>query len=266
MSRKQRGDKQGKAKDNDFWRLSFYLPHPVKELAEFGKDAGAKIVYDGAHVLGLIAGKTFQDPLREGADVITASTHKTFPGPQGGIILSNMEKEDWKKVQNAVFPGLVSNHHLHRLPALAITLMEMLSFGKDYAGQIVKNAKMLAKKLDSGGFKVLWKERGYTQSHQIVADTRSQGGGKWVAEALEKANIIINKNLLPWDDVNNPADPSGVRIGVQEMTRFGMKENEMNKIGDFISRVCMKKEDPAQVGKEVSEFRKGFTEVKYALK
>lgn len=242
------------------------FPHPVKELADVGKEVGAKIVYDGAHVLGLIAGGEFQDPLHEGADILTASTHKTFPGPQGGIILANTDERTWKEIQNSVFPGLVSNHHLHRLPATVITLLEMEEFGKEYARQIIKNAKALGKKLDEFGFGVLGKGKGYTESHQLVVDTRAQGGGKLVAELLEQANIIVNKNLLPWDEVSKPADPSGIRVGVQEMTRFGMKEKDMGYLGELIKNVCIDKKDPKKVKREVMEFRKQFTRVKYCLK
>jgi glycine hydroxymethyltransferase len=243
----------------------FPFPHPVKELAEVGKEVGAKVVYDGAHVLGLIAGGKFQDPLREGADVITASTHKTFPGPQGGIILASTDEETWKHIQNKIFPGLVSNHHLHRLPAMVITLLEMEKFGPEYASQIIKNAKALGKALDGNGFTVLGGDKGYTESHQLVADVRNQNGGKWVAEALEKANIILNKNLMPWDDVNNPGNPSGIRIGTQEMTRFGMKEKDMETLAELMKKVCIDKEDPEKVKNDVIDFRKNFTEVKYCL-
>ena len=115
-----------------FGQSLFLFPLPIKELRDAVAEVGAKVVYDGAHVMGLMAGKKFQDPLKEGADLVTGSTHKTLPGPQGGIILGNMEDEkEIKRVDSKVFPGLVSNHHLHRLAALGITLAEELAFGKE---------------------------------------------------------------------------------------------------------------------------------------
>ena len=131
----------------------FLFPHPVEDAREAADEVGAKVIYDGAHVLGLIAGGYFQDPLREGADLLVGSTHKTFPGPQGGIILC---KEDIaKKIDDAVFPGVVSNHHLHHLAALGIATAEMIEFGSDYAKQIIKNSKALAQELYELGFNVL---------------------------------------------------------------------------------------------------------------
>jgi len=236
------------------------FPQPVKELREACDKVGAKIVYDAAHVLGLIAAGMFQDPLREGADLITTSTHKTFPGPQGGMILGNVGEETQKKIQTAVFPQFSSNHHLHRLPALYGALREMQEFGKDYAGRIIKNAQALARELDDLGFNVLAKERGFTRSHQVLVNCGQPGSGGVAAEALERANIILNKNIIPGDGID-PRHPRGIRIGVQEMTRYGMKENEMKQIAEFIKRVVLDKENPETVGKEVAAFRAGFREI-----
>lgn len=240
------------------------FPQPIKELREACDKVGAKIVYDAAHVLGLIAAGMFQDPLREGADIITTSTHKTFPGPQGGMILGNVGEETQKKIQTAVFPQFSSNHHLHRMPALYGALREMQTFGKDYAGQIVKNAQALARELDNLGFNVLAKERGFTRSHQVLVNCGQPGSGGVAAEALERANIILNKNIIPGDGID-PRHPRGIRIGVQEMTRFGMKEDAMKQIAEFIKRVVLDKENPETVGKEVAAFRAGFQGVKYCF-
>ncbi|MBN2331071.1 MAG: serine hydroxymethyltransferase [Candidatus Aenigmarchaeota archaeon] len=241
------------------------FPHPVREFSSACAEVGAKLLYDGAHVLGLIAGKQFQDPFREGADIMTASTHKTFPGPQGGIILGNTEDEAWKKVKFRIFPGLVSNHHLHRIPAMLIALLEAQRFGADYARQTVKNARALGEALEELGFKVLASDKGYTKSHQILVDVRENGGGKYVAGALEEANIILNKNILAWDDVNNPDDPSGLRIGTQELTRMGMKESEMKHVAELMRRVVMDKADRVAVREEVIGFRRDFQQVHYCF-
>ena len=240
------------------------FPQPIKELREACDKVGAKIVYDAAHVLGLIAAGMFQDPLREGADIITTSTHKTFPGPQGGVILGNVGEETQKKIQTAVFPQFSSNHHLHRMPALYGALREMQTFGKDYAGQIVKNAQALARELDNLGFNVLAKERGFTRSHQVLVNCGQPGSGGVAAEALERANIILNKNIIPGDGID-PRHPRGIRIGVQEMTRFGMKEDAMKQIAEFIKRVVLDKENPETVGKEVVAFRAAFQKIEYSF-
>ncbi len=244
---------------------SVYLfPHPVREIANAAHAVGAHVVYDAAHVLGLIVGKRWHNPLDEGADVVTASTHKTFPGPQGGIVATR-SRDLFKAIGRAVFPYFVSNHHLHRLPALAITAVEMKHFGEAYADQVVRNARALAEALAAEGFKVLGEHLGYTKSHQVVLDVRPQGGGAKSAKLLEEANIIVNKNLLPYDPPDAIKDPSGLRIGVQEMTRFGMKEDDMAQIAAFIKRVLMDREEPSKVAKEVAEYRSHYVDVKYCF-
>jgi glycine hydroxymethyltransferase len=246
-----------------FGASMFLFPHPVLEAREVCDEVGAKIVYDGAHVLGLIAGGRFQDPLREGADAVTGSTHKTFPGPQGGIILC--KKDIAEKVDYAVYPGTVSNHHLHHIAALAICMLEMLEFGKKYAAQIVQNAKSLAQELYELGFDVLCEKKGFTESHQVVMNVSGNGGGSEVAERLERANIIANKNLLPWDNADNAANPSGLRLGVQELTRIGMKKSEMTEVANFLKRIILDGERPEKVGKDVIEFKKGYQSVCYSF-
>jgi glycine hydroxymethyltransferase len=240
----------------------FLFPHPIREIKEILDDT--KILYDAAHVLGLIAGNRFQNPLREGADVVASSSHKTFPGPQGGMVYTDNEKIS-KQVAQAILPGLISNHHLFRLPSLAITLIEMLEFGEKYADQTVKNAKKLASSLYEMGFSVLCEHKGFTESHQVAIDVRENKGGKTVAETLERANIICNKNLLPWDKDADTDDPSGIRLGVQECTRTGMNESEMEHIANLITRVIIKGEKPEKIREEVIQFKKEYSETKYCF-
>lgn len=239
----------------------FLFPHPVKEAKEAADEVGAKVMYDGAHVLGLIAGGKFQDPLKEGADVVAGSTHKTFPGPQGGIILCKNDISH--KIDDAVFPGVVSNHHLHHLAALGIATAEMLEFGSAYAGQTIKNAKALAQSLHEEGFNVLCEDLGFTESHQVAMDVSNLGDVAKLAKSLESNNIILNKNLLPWDDVNRSDDPSGLRMGTQELTRRGLKESEMAEVAAFIKKVAM---DGADVKDDVSEFMSQYNKVHYAFR
>jgi glycine hydroxymethyltransferase len=241
----------------------FLFPHPIKEAREACDEVGASIVYDGAHVLGLIAGGQFQDPLREGADIVTGSTHKTFPGPQGGIILCQKKYAD--VVDEAVFPGTVSNFHLHHKAALAITLAEMKKFGKAYAKQIVKNSQALGAYMDEMGFNVLCKDLGYTKSHQIAIDVSKNGGGSVLAAKLEKANIITNKNLFPWDDVHTTDNPSGLRLGTQELTRIGMKEREMKEVAKLFKRVIIDREQPEKVKRDVIHLKSQYQTVQYCF-
>ncbi|AEA47108.1 serine hydroxymethyltransferase [Archaeoglobus veneficus] len=239
------------------------FPHPVKEIAEIAAEIGARVVYDGSHVLGLIAGKQFQDPVKEGADVITASTHKTFFGPQRAIILCKAELA--KKIDNAVFPGVVSNHHLHSLAGYVIACLEMLEFGEAYARQIVRNAKRLAERMHELGFNVVGEHLGFTESHQVAVDVTEFGGGDPVAKLFERINIILNKNLLPWDDLTKTKNPSGIRIGVQEITRLGMKEGEMEKLAEIMWDAVNGKKSEDKLRQEVIELKKEFNTIKYAF-
>jgi len=241
------------------------FPHPVEELANTFQQQDAKICFDAAHVAGLVAGAQFQDPLHEGADAMTCSTHKTLPGPQGGMILSKAEHGE--KIKKSTFPGNVSNHHLHHLAGKAIMFAEMLAFGKAYASQIVKNSRALAQALHERGFLVLGEKKGFTKSHLLVADITKYGDGKAIEKKLEDANIILNRNLLPYDIKagRHFEAPGGIRAGVSEVTRLGMKESEMQEIAELMTRVVVKGEDPRTIAKEVAEFRKNFQRVSYAF-
>jgi len=245
-----------------FGQSVFLFPTPIKELRSAFDEVGCTTWYDGAHVLGLIAGKRFQDPLREGADVVSGSTHKTLPGPQHGMITSDLTKEGLESaLRRGVFPGVTSNHHLHSVAALAVTLAETKEFGEAYADQIVRNSKALGQALHERGLEVLCEHLGFTESHTLVMDVEQFQGGAKVAKDLEDANMIVNKNLLPWD--SNPVRPCGIRLGSQEITRIGMKESHMAEIADFVARVVVKGEPPESVRKDVIEFKKDFTKVHY---
>lgn len=243
----------------------FPFPHPIGELAEIFHNVGATVGYDAAHVAGLIAGGTFQDPLREGADVVSLSTHKTLFGPQHGGVLSWSKYAD--NIKRATFPGMVSNHHLHALAGVTVACAEMLEFGKEYTRQVIRNAKALAQDLHERGFKVLAEHKGFTESHVILIDITQQGDGGSLEETLEKANIIINRNLLPWDikEGRHFMHPGGIRLGTSEITRLGMKESEMAEIAEFIKRVIIDKEDVHKVKSDVAEFRRDYEKVHYCF-
>ena len=243
----------------------FLFPHPVKELADFLKGYNIHVNYDAAHVAGLIAGKQFQDPLREGADTMTMSTHKTLFGPQGGLVLGFEKFGD--AIKKATFPGLTSSHHIHHMAAKAVTFAEALEFGKDYAIQVIKNAKALAESLNNAGFKVLGEKRGFTKSHQIAVDVLKYSDGGRVEADLEKANIIVNRQLIPGDIKagRNYFHPGGIRLGVSEITRLGMKQSEMEVVGSLIKDVIIDKKDPKKIANKVKSFRKKFQKVHFCF-
>ena len=259
-------DKQGKLpKIAMFGGSVFLFPHPVKELADFLKGYNIHINYDAAHVAGLIAGGQFQDPLREGVDTMTMSTHKTLFGPQGGLVLA-FEK-DADAIKKATFPGLTSSHHIHHMAGKAVTFAEALEFGKEYASQTIKNAKLLAAELANLGFKVLGEKMGYTESHQTVVNVLDYGDGGKIEADLEKANIIVNRQLIPGDlkAKRNYMSPGGIRLGTSEITRLGMKESEMQQIASLIKQVIIDKKDPKEITSQVIDFRKNYQKTEYCF-
>ena len=247
-----------------FGQSVYLFPTPLNELRDAIDEVGCTVWYDAAHVLGLIAGNRFQDPLREGADVISGSTHKTLPGPQHGMIISDLTKEKLESsLRRGVFPGVTSNHHLHSVAALPVTLAETREFGEAYADQTIRNAKALAQSLHERGFDVLCEENGFTESHTLVVDVEEHQGGAKVAKALEDVNIMVNKNLLPWDD--DPVRPSGIRLGSQELTRLGMRESAMTEVAELIHRTVSGAAPVESIRESVREFKSGFTKVHYCF-
>ena len=239
----------------------FLFPEPVAEVAAFCKTKNIPLLYDGAHVLGLVAGGQFQAPLQEGATWMTGSTHKTFPGPQRGVILGNLdaegEKKYWPAADRGVFPGSSSNHHLNTLPALVVATREMQQYGREYAAQIVRNAQALGRSLDALGTAVEARDFGYTQSHMIAVNVAQAGGGVEVAKRLEDNDIIVNYNMVPGDA--DPRNPSGLRIGVPEMTRFGMDERAMGELAQLMHDAIGGKD----VKSQVHNLRGRYTVMKY---
>ncbi len=228
---------------------------PVRELRPLADELGFYIAYDAAHVTGLIASGVFKNPLEEGADIMFGSTHKSFPGPQGGFVVSN-NKELIIKVGNTLSPSLVTSHHLNRLPALAASVLEMKEFGEEYGHQIVKNSKALASALDKYGFNVLGKHKGFTESHLMLVnlgDIIDHAPAKY----LEKAGILVS------DDFSGAAPE--IRIGTPEITRKGFKEKDMEQIAIFFKRLLIDKESPEIVARDVEEFSRQFSGVEYTF-
>ncbi len=220
----------------------FLFPHPVRELSEaLQRYPQTLLVYDASHVFGLIAGKRFQNPLAEGARVVFGSTHKTLPGPQGGIILSN-EDELMDRIVEALYPALVTNHHLFRLPALGVCLLEMRRWGGHYADQVIANAQALGQAIQSRGVDVVSHQGRFTQSHTILVRTAPYGSSKEMATRLEEANIIVTAAHLPEE-----LGMEGVRIGTQEITRLGAKENDMEPLAKLLVDVITGRKSPVEV-------------------
>lgn len=229
---------------------SFFLfPYPVQEITNVAREVGAIVGYDGSHVLGLIAGKEFQLPFKEGVNILVGSTHKSLFGPQGGIILA--DKEHGESMKKKIEPMFVDNAHWNRVTALTLALAEMKEFGQKYAKQVIQNAKRLAKTLAEYGFPVVCAELGFTESHQVLLSYEHYEKGLEVARNLEEANIIVD---------------CGMRLGTCEVTRRGMKEEEMEQIAEFIKRVEIDKEETEKVKKDVKTFVKDFNRIEYCFK
>ncbi|MBP03448.1 MAG: serine hydroxymethyltransferase [Euryarchaeota archaeon] len=249
-----------------FGQSVFLFPTPLEELSDAAHEVGASVMYDAAHVLGLVAGGVFQDPLREGADVMTGSSHKTFPGPQGGFLISDSEDPKMhRRLNNAVFPGTCSSYHLHHVAGKAVALAEFEAFGKDYARDIVRNARALAESLAERGFDVLAEERGYTASHQVLTrhGDKDSGAGRDAAQMLEKAGIITNMNMLPGD--TKALSPSGLRLGVPELTRVGMGADQMDQVAHFFQRALIDGHDLNSVKADVELFKDDYSTVQYCF-
>jgi glycine/serine hydroxymethyltransferase len=249
---------------------------PVREIAafvhaEFGADNPERpfIMYDGAHVLGLL-GPHFQDPLAEGADIVTGSTHKTFFGPQRGVILGNIAPGSafeplWHHIESRTFPGHVSNHHLGTMLGLLGAAYEMIHFRDDYPRQVIRNAKAFATALSDQGLAVEGDAgREFTETHQVLLRT-GQVQGVVLADRLEANNIITNPQALHGDA--GFAVASGVRLGTQEMTRYGMKEPDFSELAALIAEIGGAGPDKCRDSwrEAVIAFRSRFTDMQYCF-
>ncbi len=240
------------------------FPFPIQAMREIIAEWGGQIFFDGAHQLGLIAGGQYQDPLREGAAVMTGSAGKTFSGPQSGIIVWD-DPSLTVPITDAIFPMLAATHQVNRVAALAASAAEMLAFGEIYIAQIVRNAKALGAALARRGISVLGAHKGYTTTQQVIADVRHFGGGLEVAQRLARANIITNKNLIPSDRPEDWNLPGGLRMGTIEVTRLGMHEAEMETVADFITRILVDGVAPENVERDVTEFRQAYQTLYYCF-
>jgi glycine/serine hydroxymethyltransferase len=249
-----------------FGKSMFLYPEPVREVHAIVRDMNPRpiLLYDMAHVLGLYG--AFQEPLAEGADLVTGSTHKTFFGTQRGVVVSNLDKESalrklWIEIKGRAFPGSTSNHHLGTLLGLLLASAEMNTFKAEYQAAVRRNARAFARALHEAGLQVEGDPQdGWTHTHQVVLRVRAYGTGEEIARRLENNNIVTNYQALP--DDTSFVDSSGVRIGVQEMTRFGMTETDFQMLAGYVAEVVLRDRD---VAREVARERQQFLDMKYCL-
>ncbi|MES2213733.1 MAG: serine hydroxymethyltransferase [Patescibacteria group bacterium] len=211
-----------------------------KKFREIADNCGALLMVDMSHFAGLVAGKAYSSPF-EYADIVTTTVHKTLRGPRSAMIFSKLdERELYKKIDKAVFPGLQGGPHLNQIAATAVALKEAATPAfKTYAKQVVKNASTLAKELKKRGWKII---SGGTDTHLILVDTWMNGrgiSGKEASDRLEAQGIIVNKNTVP-GETRSPMDPSGIRLGTAAETTRGKKEKDMIKIAERIDVILRK--------------------------
>jgi len=242
-------------------------PEPVVEIRRFVDEQGldAVILYDMAHVLGL-AGPHFQEPFAEGAHLVTGSTHKTFFGTQRGVVACDWGEHEeryelWEAVQRRTFPGSVSNHHLGTLLGCLVAAYEMNHFKDAYQPAVLANAKAFARALTDAGLAVAGDPAvGYTETHQVVVNV-GYGRGPEMARRLEENNIVCNYQALPDEEGFTAA--GGLRLGVAEMTRFGMGPPDFQTLAGLMADAVLRSRD---VGAEVVALRQGFRELGYCFR
>ncbi len=249
-----------------FGKSMVLCKEPVAAIRKFVDEQGIKttIMYDMAHVLGLI-GPHFQEPFKEGAEIVTGSTHKTFFGPQRGVIGTNWDEDElkyelWETIQRRVFPGSVSNHHLGTQLGQLMAAYEMNSFKDEYQKAVIGNAKHFAKALAARGLQVEGDPAmDYTETHQVIVSV-GYGKGAEIAERLERNNIIVNYQATP--DEEGFTASGALRMGVNEMTRFGFGPAEFDKVADLIADCVLNEKE---VGNDVAALRDGYTTMHYCF-
>lgn len=232
------------------------FPFQVAAVREIADSVGAYLMYDAAHMLGLIAGGEFQQPLAEGAHLMSASTYKSFGGPASGIVVTN-DAELAQRLDMIAHPGLTANFDLSKTAALTVAALDIHDFGPSYAKMCIANAKALAQALHEGGCDVYHvPERGFTASHHIALPANQFGGGHKASRLLERANILVSGIGLPLPEITG--EFNAMRIGTQEITRWGHTPDTMPAIATLICRILVDNEPPEQVKGDVIALRKGY--------
>ncbi|MEN3610594.1 aminotransferase class I/II-fold pyridoxal phosphate-dependent enzyme [Plantactinospora sp. ZYX-F-223] len=236
------------------------FPHPVGEVRQIADSVGARVLYDAAHLSGMIAGRVWPQPLVEGAHLITMSTYKSLGGPPGGLVVTN-DTDLARRLDAIAYPGLTANFDVGKTAALAVALLDWKVSGTAYARTMAANAARLAAELESLGVPVFAADRGGTQSHQFAVIANRYGGGQRAARRLRRANLLTSGVGLPVEPVDG--DMNGLRIGTPETTRIGMTEKDMPALASFIARGLDPDVEPSAVGQEVTAWRKQFSRVHF---
>jgi glycine hydroxymethyltransferase len=236
------------------------VPHPVSELRAIADEAGAVLLYDAAHMSGPIAGRAWQQPLREGAHVMTMSTYKSLGGPPSGLVLTN-DARLAERFDAIAYPGLTANFDAAKSAALAITMLDWKSHGEAYGRAMVETAGALARALAAEGLPVFGEGLGYTSSHQLALDARRWGGGQAAAKLLRRANLLACGIGLPIPGIEG--DVNGLRLGTPEIVRWGMGPADMPELARIIARALTSNERPEAVAPDATAFRGRFTQLRY---
>ncbi len=234
-------------------------PHPVAAVREIADEVGAKVLFDAAHLCGIIAGGVWDNPLDLGAHVMTMSTYKSLGGPPGGLLVCN-DAELAERIDAVAFPGLTANFDVAKTAALAITLLDWRDFGTAYGERMRDLAITLAHALMDRGVAVFQTADGPTRSHQFAVEAAALGGGHAAAKRLRRANLLTSAIGLPIAPVTG--DANGVRFGTPEIARMGMTEDDMPALADLIHR-GLTDDDPAAVAAETAALRGRFTGLEF---
>ena len=236
------------------------LPHPVRQIREIADEVGAFVLFDAAHLSGMIAGRAWQQPLEEGAHLMTMSTYKSLGGPPSGLIVTN-EAEIAERLDKIAYPGLTANFDVAKTASLAVSLLDWKEYGRDYAATMAETARALAGELANRGVPVFGADGVFTTSHQLAVEAKNYGGGQRVAKLLRRANILACGIGLPIEPV--VGDLNGLRLGTPEIVRWGMKPADMVELAALISRVLVKGEPPEDVSDDVTTFRSRFQKLHF---
>ena len=236
--------------------------HPIAQVRAIADEVGAKVLFDAAHLCGMIAGKVWPQPLVEGAHLMTFSTYKSLGGPAGGLIVTN-DDEIAQKLDAIAYPGLTANFDAAKTAALGITLQDWKSVGRDYAQMMVKTSQALAQHLQNLGVNIFAADKGFTTSHQFAILAAPYGGGQTAARRMGEAGLLACGIGLPIEQVEG--DLNGLRIGTPEIVRIGMKVKHMQDLAGFIARSLDSSVEPKSIQREITEWRKQFSGVHYTV-
>lgn len=236
------------------------FPHPIREIRGIADEVGALVLFDAAHMSGMIAGRAWQQPLEEGAHLMTMSTYKSLGGPPSGLIVTN-DAEIAERLDAIAYPGLTANFDAGKSASLAITLLDWKEHGRAYAQMMARTAKALAEALVAHQVPVFARDRGMTTSHQFAIEAAGHGGGQAAAKKLRAVNILSCGIGLPLPEVAD--DVNGLRLGTPEIVRFGMTPADMPELAGYIAEGLGGSRPADAVARDVTEFRGRFRELSF---